>query len=300
MVKPQYVSINSFDTIVSEAKAACSARPVRNMLLAYEFAPDLVNSQFVKLHESKAREWQSDPPPANLFFSHGQYFLGEKGIQYVIQELKTKSSSRRALLSLGGMDAFIESGDRSIPSFMISQFAIEADTLYVTEYFRAIEVGSFLPINITEAALLVKRIIEAVRRPTLVRLLILAFHAHLTPAFHCLEKATVDMMQGGEIGVEVARRNSAKLIEWLEGKKVFESEIATQGLEQVVASVRACEKEYSQAFRSNLEQSLHVLLDIKKMRGTSSLESAIESRRSDFVKLIDAAIGELRRTSSGV
>ena len=300
MVNLPYKSIISFDTIVSDAAAQCSASPVHNLVLAYDFSPDLVDSQFVKLHEGKAREWQSNPPPANLFFSHGQYFRGEQGIQYVIKELKTKSSSRRALLSLGDMDALIESGDRSIPSFMISQFAIEGDTLYVTEYFRAIEVGSFLPINITEAALLVKRIIEAVRQPKVVRLLILAFQAHLTPTFHCLEKATVDMVQGGEIGVVVAQKNTDKLIEWLEGKKVFESEIATQGLESIVAAVKACENEYSQSVKSNLEQCMGVLLDIKKMRSASSLESTIENRRNEFVRLVDAAIGELRRMKSGV
>jgi hypothetical protein len=295
VVTLQYQSISAFDTIISDAVSGCSSGPVHNLLLAYEFSPELINSPFVKLHERKAQEWQANPAPANLFFSHGQYFHGENGIQYVIKELKAKSSSRRALLSLAGMDAFMESGDRAIPSFMIAQFAIDSDILYVTEYFRAIEVGSFLPINVTEAVLLVKRIVEAIRQPRVIRLSMLAFHAHLTPTFHCLEKAAVDMLKGGEIGVVVAQKNISQLIEWLEGKKWFESEIATHGLEELLAAVKLCGDLYSTAFKASLEQSLHALAEIKKMRSSSSLESAIESRRRQYVELVDAAISELRR-----
>jgi hypothetical protein len=299
MVKLQYQPITVFDTIITDARDRAVLGPFTTSVLAYEFSPDLVNSQFIKVHETKAEEWQTDHPPTNLFFSHGQYFHGEDGIQYVIRELKAKSSSRRALLSLANMDTFINSGDRAIPSFMIAQFAIESDVLYVTEYFRAIEVGSFLPINVTEAVLLAKRVIEAIRQPRVIRLLMLAFQAHLTPSFHCLEKAAVDMLKGGEIGVVVAQKNAAQLIEWLQGKKWFESEIDTHGLEEVLAAIKHCGDLYSTAFRSALEQSLHALFEIKKMRSSSSLESAIESRRRQYVELVDSAIAELRRGPGG-
>jgi hypothetical protein len=294
MVTLEYHPITSFDTIINDAMNACGSGPVHNLLLAYEFSPELIHSPFVRVHEKKALEWQTDPPPPNLPFSHGQYFHGEKGIKYVIEELRAKSNSRRALLSLANMDDFIGSGDRAIPSFMIAQFAIESDVLYVTEYFRAIEVGRFLPINITEAALLVKRIVEALRRPLLVRLLMLAFQAHLTPSFHCLEKAAVDMVPGGKIGVVIAQNNRAQLIEWLEGKKVFESEIDTRGLEEILAAVKSCGEEYSAAFTSKLEQLLNALSEIKTMRSSSSLESSIESCRTEYLELVDSAIAELR------
>jgi len=299
MVTINYRSITALDTIITDAKNACGSGPVHNLVLAYEFSVELVHSQFVKLHEKKAREWQDDPPPPNLFFSHGQYFRGEAGIQYVIKELKAKSSGRRALLSLANMDTFMGSGDQAVPSFLIAQFAIESDVLYVTEYFRAIEVGGFLPINVTEAALLVRRIIEEVRRPLLIRLVMLAFQAHLTPTFHCLERAPVDMLKGGEIGVLVAQGKTARLIEWLEGKKVFESEIDTNGLEEVLAAVKTSGDQYSPAFRSNLEQLLIALIEIKKMRNSSSLESDITIYRDKYVVLVDSAIAELRRKPSG-
>ncbi|MBB5341449.1 hypothetical protein [Tunturiibacter gelidoferens] len=299
MVTLQYRSITALDTIIDDATNACGSGPVHNLILAYEFSPDLVHSQFVKLYEEKAREWQKNPAPPNLFFSHGEYFHGEAGIQYVLKELKAKSSGRRALLSLANMDTFMGSGDRAVPSFLIAQFAIESDVLYVTEYFRAIEVGGFLPINVTEAALLIRRIIEEVRRPLLVRLVMLAFQAHLTPTFHCLERASVDMLKGGEIGVSVAQGKTAQLIEWLEGKKVFESEIDTRGLEEVLAAVKSSGDQYSPGFRSKLDQLLIALVEIKKMRNSSSLESTITIHREKYVELVDSAIAELRRKLSG-
>jgi len=299
MVTLEYRKIDRFDTIINDARQACTSRPVHNLLLAYEFSTELIHSQFVKLYEEKAREWQADPPPSNLIFSHGQYFHGEEGIRYVIRELQAKSNSRRALLSLTNMSNFIGSGDQAVPSFMIAQFAIESDVLYITEYFRAIEVGSFLPINVTEAALLAKRILEAVRPPRIIRLLIMAFNAHLTSSFHCLEKAGIDMLKGGEIGVAVARKNSALLIEWLEGKRLFESEVAIHGLEELLAAVKSCADSYSQAFMSNLQQAFNMLSEIKQMRRSSSLESSIESRREEYLKLVDSAIAELRREQRG-
>ena len=299
MVIKQYKQIDTFDTIINDASLACSGGPVHNLSLSYEFFPELIYSPFVKVHEKKALEWQADPAPSNLFFSHGQYFHGEKGIQYVINELKAKSSSRRAILSLANMDDFIGSGDKALPSFMTAQFAIESDVLYVTEYFRAVEVGAFLPINITEAALLIKRIVEAVSRPRLVRLLMLAFQAHLTPSFHCLEKASIDMLMGGEIGVVVAQKNTGRLIEWLEGKKLFESEIALHGLEEMLSAVKHCENAYSPSFISSLERSLKMLTEIKAMRGSSSVEATLSRRRDEYLELIDSAISELRRELSG-
>jgi hypothetical protein len=299
MVTLDYKSISSFDEIINDARSACDSAPVHNLVLAYEFSPELVHSQFVKLHEQKAREWQADPHPPNLFFSHGEYFRGEKGIQYVINELKAKSNSRRALLALANMEVVIGSGDRAIPSFMTAQFAIESDVLYVTEYFRAVEVGAFLPINVTEAALLIKRITESVRQPRVVRLLMLAFQAHLTPSFHCLERAKVDMLKGGEIGVLVAQEKIAMLIELLEGKRLFESEIDTNGLNEVLVAVNQCGDQYSLAFKSNLEQLVGVLVQIKTMRNSSSLEANIASLRTSYIGFLDSAIAELRRRSNG-
>lgn len=299
MVTLRYEPIKAFDQIVTDGHNACKSGPAHNLLLAYEFSPDLLNSDFVKFHEPKAREWQTDPPPSNLFFSHAQYFYGERGLQYVIEELKSKSNSRRALLSLANMDVFMGSGDRAIPSFMIAQFAIQSDVLYVTEYYRAIEVSQFLPINLAEAALLVKRIIDKVSRPNLIRLCVLAFQAHLTESFHCLEKAPLDMLKGAEIGVEVSRKNLDLLIDWLEGKKWFESEIATQGLEELLAAVTRCADQYSSAFRSHLAEALQTLQEIKKMRGSSSLESNIESHRKQYVRSVDNAISWLRSDIRG-
>jgi hypothetical protein len=299
MISIEYKQIQSFDQIVEDAKQACELGAVQNLVLAYEFSPDLIHSQFIALHRDKAEQWQSEKVPPNLFFTHGQYFQGDKGIRHIIKELKEKSDSRRALLTLGRMEDLLESGDKSIPSFLISQFAVKSDALYVTEYFRAIEVEYFLPINITEVAIVLEKIMATIAIPRSVRLLILAFQAHRTPSFHCLEKAPIDMIRGGEVGVEVANKNYKQLIEWLDGKKLFESQIEICGLEELEAAVQRQDDGYSAPFKSLLPKVISTLRDIKLRRGTSSNEASVGGLRKTYLELVDSAIAELRRLSNG-
>src|ERR1035437_10762889 len=100
MVSPMdYIRTDSFDRICEDARTACTNGLVHNLLLAYDFNISVTQSHFVTIHEAEASAWQSDPSPRNLPFSHGEYFKGEEGIRHVIRELKSKSASRRALVS---------------------------------------------------------------------------------------------------------------------------------------------------------------------------------------------------------
>lgn len=299
MVEIEYTQIQSFDEIVKEAKDACASGTVQNMVLAYEFTLDLIRSKFVELHRDKAEQWQSEQVPPNLFFTHGEFFRGDRGIKHIIKELREKNDSRRALLTLGRMDDLLESGDKSIPSFLLSQFAIKSDILYVTEYFRAIEVENFLAINITELALMVEKAIAEIPTPRFVRILILAFQAYRNPSFHCLERASIDMIRGGEVGVVVANRDYKQVIDWLGGKKLFESQIETCGLEELEAAVHRQSAGYSAHFKTLLRNAILALVEMKKRRGRSSNEASVETLRSTYLGHVDSAIAELRRLSDG-
>jgi hypothetical protein len=296
-----YKKTDDLSAIWSDAKNACKDGLVFNMLLAYEFDVQLTDSQFVKLHEDQAKAWQSEQPHANFNFSHGQYFKGESGLKYVVDELKAKSSSRRALLSLIDMDDIMGTGDKAIPSFMVAQFGHTADVLYVTEYFRALEVGSFLPINLAEMALMVRRILEgALARPRIVRLLLLAFQAHLTPNFHCLEKAQLDVVTGGEIGAVVAMHDVKRLLGWLDDKKNrYESEVLTNGLDEMVGMVRQYSAKYPIAFLTRLNHSLLSLKQLKALRASHSDEKITQAEHRKYVEHLEGAIRELKGAADG-
>lgn len=299
-----YKKTDSLDTIWQDAKEACKESTVYNLLLAYEFEIGVTHSSFVTVHEKQATEWQTESPPSHLPFSHGQYFKGDMGLQHVANELKTKLASRRALLSLINMDDVLGSGDEAIPSFMIAQFGKVGDTLYVTEYFRALEVGKFLPINLAEVSLMIRKIVVGLARPKSVRLMILAFQAHLTPGFHCLERVPLDVTTGVEIGAAAAAHDLKKLLSWLEGKigwpgERYESEILTHGLEAMVEGVRLYAAQYPHQFLSSLNQAVQSLKDVKELRLSCSEERSIDNEYRKYVDNLEHAIHELRKVLDG-
>ncbi|MFQ5799838.1 MAG: hypothetical protein ACE5H0_14255, partial [Bacteroidota bacterium] len=188
----EFQRVQSLDEIWNAAREKCEHGPLFNLLLAFEFPITLVESTFVSLHEDRAKEWQSETPPETLPFSHGHFFKGEKGIQHVIGELRGKRGSRRALVSLIDMDDIVGHGDEPIPSFMVAQFGIEARVIYATSYFRALEVNKFLPVNIAEICLLLRRVQEEFQFLEIVRFVLMAFRAYEDPEF-VLDRARIDM-----------------------------------------------------------------------------------------------------------
>jgi len=297
----EYKKTDDLDAIWNDAKNACKEGLVFNLLLAYEFEIRLIESNFVKLHEKQAEAWQSEQPHPKFNFSHGQHFKGDSGLKYVVDELRAKSSSRRALLSLIDMDDIMGTGDKAIPSFMVAQFGHTGDVLYVTEYFRALEVGSFLPINLAEMALMVRRILQGgLARPKTVRLLLLAFQAHFTPHFHCLEKADLDVVTGAEIGAAVATQDRKRLLGWLDDKKNrYESEVLTNGLEEMVGIVRQYSAKYPRTFLTHLNHSLLSLKQLKALRASHSDEKITQAEHEKYVEHLEGAIRELRGAADG-
>ncbi len=139
-------------------------------------ASDLKKMELVDVADEAAK-WRSPFASAELYFSHRQYY-GD-GVQHIIQELKDKPTSNRALYSLLGQSAISGSGDKPIPSFMSLQCQIDGDTLYCTCCFRALEVGKFLRVNLEEIRQTLVEIHMGVPRFSKVHLTIFAFHAYV-------------------------------------------------------------------------------------------------------------------------
>ena len=112
-----------------------------------------------------AEKWQCKEVPEDLYYNHGEYMNKNScdSIEYIIKQLKNKSTSNRAVIPLINIEDVLKSGDDFLPSLNIIQFGFKEDKkeeLYITVYLRALEVNHFLKINISEIYLLCKKIKE--------------------------------------------------------------------------------------------------------------------------------------------
>jgi hypothetical protein len=278
---PSWQVIDAFDVIVQDALRECKA-PQFNLLLAYELPATALQSAFVTANRSQAEKWLADPAPRDLFFSHGEFFRGKRGTDYILNELSRKSLSRRALLSMLDMDTVLASGDRSVPAFSLLQFAIDESTLYVTAYFRALEVGSFLPTNLAEIALHCERICQRFAQIRRIRLLVVAFRAYHEPEFFCLEKLPIDSEEPGTIGVAVAEHRYETLRGWLTDKYRVESVVQMQGMEEMLTAVRASTRQYPKVFVVALEKAVASLRAFKDLRSRYSEGVEVDRARKNF------------------
>lgn len=167
---------------------------------------DLDRVRMVDVSE-EAAQWRQKAPARDMYFSHGQYY-GD-GIQHIIEELKLKPTSNRALYSLLAQRHISGSGDDPIPSFLTFQCSIERGVLYCTASFRALEVSRFLKINLEEIRQNLVEICAALPAIETVHIHIFAFHAYVrTAAAAALRRPTIDvtseplllrLMQKGDI-----------------------------------------------------------------------------------------------------
>lgn len=109
--------------------------------------------------EQNAKDWMVFKKPEELLFNHGE-FITKDGFEHLVNEIKAKPGSNRALYSLLNHSDIFGKGDNPIPSFLLFQVTIEENILYATSYFRALEVANFLKINLQEIKLNILKIIQ--------------------------------------------------------------------------------------------------------------------------------------------
>ncbi|MEC0313654.1 hypothetical protein P8797_11505 [Bacillus subtilis] len=158
-----YHEVEHFDQIIELAKA--QANESHNYKLNFNLPIKISATHLSEPHfpdvEDIARDYHQEEKPSRLYLSHGQYYKGPDGIKYIINELNNKSDGNRAVLSLINQADIVGSGDNPIPSFMVMQFSRENQKdLYVTTYFRALEVSKFLRINLEEFRLIFQLIFQ--------------------------------------------------------------------------------------------------------------------------------------------
>lgn len=145
-----------------------------------------------------AELWQHPEQPEELYYNHGQYMKDEsnQGIDFVVEELKRKATSSRALISLISLKMIFYSGDNFLPSFDLIQFGFQEEnkeTLHVTLYLRALEVKHFLKINFCELYLLIKEIKKHILSLKNIHINIIAFKAQYKDKYGCFKKPKLDI-----------------------------------------------------------------------------------------------------------
>ena len=182
----------------------------------------------------EAAQWRQKTPAPDMYFSHGQYY--QDGIQHIIEELKRKRTSNRALYSLLAQRDIAGKGDDPIPSFLTFQCSIEGDVLYCTASFRALEVGTFLKVNLEEIRQNLVDICEAFPELQTVRLHIFSFHAYFrTSAAAALRKPKIDVTPERELILLMQKGDLRQLDELLGGLEKSTTAVSSVSLELLLA-----------------------------------------------------------------
>lgn len=276
-----------------------------NFDLKVKFNRNLVNTS-IRDVELLAKDFQELKCPKTLYMNHGEYINKKTdGIQNVINELK-KEKSNRSLISLINQEDIIDSKDKPIPSFMILQFSIEEGTkLYVTTYFRALEVATFLRVNIEEIRLILKRILNSYLAVEEIYLNIIAFRAYNKPERISLIKPKIDLFGESEILKHLMKDEFNKLIPLLDEKKYVSTVIEYQSLEYIIKLIN--DEVFKKFIHENLQKPLVsvilkeavvILKELKELRQRASHHSSIDDKEKEFKEKIEKLIREIRNEPS--
>lgn len=300
----KYKKINSFNQIIKIAQSEIHNEYKLNFNVKVKFDIELINKEIESIH-SLAVSFQKKVCPSNLYMNHGTYIhKKDNGIQNIIDELKTKQNSNRAIISLISQEDIVGSGDNPIPSFMILQFSIEnSKDLYVSVYFRALEVTRFLEVNIEEIRIIIESLKKEFLNINKVFLNIIAFRAYKKENISVLERAKLDQLSQIKI-FGILKKEPAHLVKLLEEKSktftVIEYESYSEILECIEDdnSQEEINKAYKKPIVKNiLRKLIEISKELKKDREKSSHSKQINKSQKKYKKKLDDLIKELRNDS---
>jgi len=189
--------IKDLKEIIEKAKAYIGQEEfVLNFYLPVQFSPQLLEESAFHTQEKLARKFQAYPKPDDMYINHGEY-IKDNGIDHMIKCLKEKRNSNRALISLIDQDDIIDSGDNPIPSFLILQTNIDNNKLFLTVYFRALEISTFLKINLEEIRIIASKILQeldSLYQINQIELHIFAFRAYIKEDINTLIRPKIEML----------------------------------------------------------------------------------------------------------
>ncbi len=297
----EIVNGKSFEELWKATVEKCKYSQINNLLISGVLDYSDVDSPFINTYMSEAELLQLHEVPKALEFNHGNYInrFGD-GYDFIINELKRKADSNRACFSLINMNDIIKSGDVPIPSFLLQQFGLSQDgkTLFLSSYFRAIEVSSFLPRNLAELAHAAKKIKKDFPSIKTLEVNMFIFTANCIDGFYCLRKSEIDSIPERKI-MQLAMNNQYReIVKMLDEKKTnTESGIILTGIESlrgVLHDVENLKKERKSLLVDLCDTVLVKMKTLKDLRkSTSNHQQNLKDPTSDLSKSIQELINAL-------
>lgn len=289
----EYTNVTNLEQIAIDALSSVAVDGTSfNYIMAYQFSSELLCGDGLRDCTEQAELWRLDEVPKSLHINHGSRVKG--GVAHVMEELKSKPTSNRALLSFLSQGEVNGSGDDPIPSFMIFQVSILNGVLYCTVYFRALEVSSFLRINIEEIRLRLKDIYSDRRDFEIVRLVVHAYRAYNKPNASTLRKAELDLLSGAKIMhlVSTSPTDFYKLlIEKASDATVFSSVSLESLLESVELDVSAALNVHKPRLVAHLKESIRLTNELNSLRRRQShhpdIDKASAALREKIMELAE-------------
>ena len=294
----KHIAAESFGGAVTAAVRMCKGNsPVLNLALTVvtDFRDE--SNAFLAPYEESALEWQAAIRPSGYHFNHGEYIHRHgDSVAYLIDQLVNKRSGNRACISLVDNKDIMSSGDGRLPSLLLIQGGISEEDpkrLFLTAYFRALEVGTFLPINFAEILVIAKRVRERIPSLSLMEVTVHAFRAHHVPNFSTHRISLLDMADPREIQRLADARDFSTIAGWLGDKAKPESIVELAGLAELIAAARS--SDWDSDITHQLELTLATLTVLKTVRASGSQVEAIVELQDDLSSQLRALEARLRR-----
>lgn len=300
-----FIEKNSFEEIHSYALELLQGYPSKlNFSLQVSFPIDIVKkSEFLDVLLD-AEDFQKVEKPAHLHINHGM-FIKENGIQNLINELKNKKNSNRAIISLIHQDDIVGKGDNPIPSFMIIQAAIENNTLFLTTYFRALEVSTFLRINLEEIRMILNQIHSNFDEIESVNLHIFAFRAYIQKDINPLKRARIELLKETEILKTLESPIKKDLIPLLQEKIRTKTTVVDDHSFHLILEILqnanvndAIPELLKETYTTKIVQEIiYTSNEIKKVRSVNSHSTKIDELYATYSIQIQKLIDEIAKIS---
>lgn len=300
-----FVEKNSFQEIHSYALELLQDNPNQlNFSLQVTFPIGIVKKPELLDVLPDAEDFQKVDKPAHLHINHGM-FIKENGIQNLINELKNKKNSNRAIISLIHQDDIVGKGDNPIPSFMIIQAAIENNALFLTTYFRALEVSSFLRINLEEIRMILNQIYSNFDEIESVNLHIFAFRAYIQQDINPLKRAQIELLDEAVLLKKLEDPIKKGLIPLLEEKLRTKTTVVDDGSFTLILGIlknpqanedihSILKSEYTTKI---VQEIIDTSIEIEKLRSVNSHSPRIDKLYATYSIQIQKLIDEIAKIS---
>ncbi len=275
-----------------------------NWLFNFEIPVIELGNISIEDQKENARQWRSVSPPDNFYFSHAQYY--KDGIAHIIRELKKKPSSNRALYSLMNQENISESDDLPIPSFLTMQCQISNQVLMATCCFRALEVDTFLKINLEEIRQNLAEITDQFPGISKINLTIFSFKAYIQRDFHPLIKPKIEYLKDDQILVLLQQKNGlSNLVDLVsEAKGAISIVPATRFIDLKRILSNACENgnlidpeiiSRSETIYRYLEECIHAASNLMRERQQGSFGEKIDVSTISYMNALENLVQKMQR-----